>query len=667
MWNFIAGFQDQQPILAKEKLNVVTADIEEPATLSGLAFPEEITETVLAKLGLTGPPKKIKTDMDGLMLLRFSDAPSDSPPGFSVNIVSWRGETTNKRSFREIVERTLLPVVKKNIEISGPHSDKVRLHSDGIFRIFLFASSPDEEGEAVSVPPKIFGTGVYNYSGLRSFSPPGKTKNSFLIVDETTGYAVAQIIGNNLYVHYNICYYGVDSEYTIFEAIIARAANWLSLSPENRLAEQKRIAEEMKKGRVLIKEASGAKGMEKLVAVAREVLLPAVKKNVALHAYSDAHRVAMIMDGDFHVFIWATVEENSQPSTHAPEKLFGLDVDCREALLPPEADDNGMIITDGKSDYAIAELFDSNLFIHHHLCCKGNPNEAEIFRRLLKVVVAELAITPAQRKKNKEQQRLERQQAEVKEDDKERQRLAESLEKTRKLYIKACAGRFPSLLEKTTETISNASEELDRLGAQLITKTKESRLLELSLAPIKLQIENSLPICAKEFDKLLAIPGVLGARIEDKTFQIYTEPILIPQAEKVYEIGQFRIDILISPECFRLRFKNLTNWGRGPGANPPEGFDGDRELNRHHPLVDQEGRAKLGKLETELPQFIGKNQYSVVVMLVLQFLLTVDPTSYAGRGLKWWPESKTESLPALVPAPKTEKTESSKARKKKVA
>lgn len=652
MWYVLEGFREHLAELAREKFNVIIMDIQQPAVFSGLAFPEEEAERILAKIGLTGPPLKTSTDMDGVTLLRFNRGQRPESPiadkGFSVSISSWRGDTDYKPHFKDAVAKILLPVVKKNIEIHAPHQVQAPL-ADGIFRVFICSSSMDAD-KIIRMPGAIFNIPVQTHERPVSYEPSDRAKDSLLIVDEDTGYAPAQIVGDNLYVHYDICRRGVNSEYQIFKEILTRAAQWLQLSPEECLARQQKLAEERALGRVSIESWRDAdEGQARFIKAVREILLPAIKKDAIIHVPHES-KARLIRDGRFHIFIWSTIPENSASRVSPPEKIFGLTVDCMGGAFQPSGTADGVVITDGHSDYAVAELFESNLFIHHHICCKGETREAEMFKRLLKVVVKELSITPAERAEQKKRLLLEIEQRDAAEEASERARLAPISQAARPLYIAACADRFPAIIKEMTKTFQETNDLVGKLSIQLIFAIKNNRHAQSTLKLLTALLDEEQRAHNEEFSKILALPGVLGVFMEGNQFKLYTDVIRITHEDVTRVLGQFLINIWIHSEHLDIFFKNLSNCGRGPGAKPPEGFDADPVLNWHHPYVDKFGRAKLGQLEMELPQFLGKNDYFSVVKLILQFLRTVDPSDYAGRGLKFWPQEKT--APIAAPAPK---------------
>lgn len=106
-------------------------------------------------------------------------------------------------------------------------------------------------------------------------------------------------------------------------------------------------------------DAGSAPDQETVSAVLREVLLPAVRKNIRVHsAWSE---LEPINDGWFHVFFWSSAANKGRVS--APAKLCGAPVPVDTTSWNPSG--RGMPIYDRDDPrFVIGELFENNLYLH---------------------------------------------------------------------------------------------------------------------------------------------------------------------------------------------------------------------------------------------------------------------------------------------------------------
>jgi hypothetical protein len=358
--------------------------------------------------------------------------------------------------------------------------------------------------------------------------------------------------------------------------------------------------------------------------IAEEILLPMVQKDVCFTVPHQS-RERLRTDGNFYIHIWSCFSGHHEYElVTPPSKIYGFEVDCRdEAFRPKRKKEIGKVFLCPGTSYEVAELIDNNLFIHHDICHKGTLRELAIFKQLLLEVTQELR--PSSEKI------AARLGSELKE-------MREKKEETRGSFE---ALYLAELLKRTRE-----DEEALIVNARKVEKIKEemANLLAKRTAAIE-QLEKYSGMSSltdeahsAEFDKLLAIPGVLGVQIEKDTLKVYTQLIRIVEDDVTYRIGRFRIEISMIGKEPGLKFFNLTNKGRGPGYDRPRDFNAASDYNRHHPHVNEEGVPCLGNLKEAIPRYVQASQFSVVTILAMQFLATANVEDKAGRGLKWWPK-----------------------------
>ncbi|MBY0547649.1 MAG: hypothetical protein K2W95_10170 [Candidatus Obscuribacterales bacterium] len=92
--------------------------------------------------------------------------------------------------------------------------------------------------------------------------------------------------------------------------------------------------------------------------VVREVLLPAVRKNIRVHSGWGAQEP--ISDSSFHVFFWSAAADKGRVS--APSKLCGAPVAADTTSWKPSG--LGMPIFDRDGQFVVGELLENNLYLH---------------------------------------------------------------------------------------------------------------------------------------------------------------------------------------------------------------------------------------------------------------------------------------------------------------
>ncbi len=211
---------------------------------------------------------------------------------------------------------------------------------------------------------------------------------------------------------------------------------------------------------------------------------------------------------------------------------------------------------------------------------------------------------------------------------------------SREEFVKACSGRFDKLLTGTQKTIEEGHKTIQKLQIQLTTKVREVKGAEQKLVQLEKARPDAEEGYRKEFQKFLSVPDIKKIEAGDGVIKVFTNMIYITHEKVKYKIGEFRIEIFINGG---LKFFNLTNEGKGPGYTKPNGFNGADSYNRHHPHVQGDGSPCLGTISSAVPQLIGEYQYSVVAILAIQYLKSVNADDSAGQGIYWWPKAEEEN------------------------
>jgi len=149
---------------------------------------------------------------------------------FSVKVVYGNWDGGNSEDFANIAKKKLLPVVQKNIILSVPHNKFRKPEEEGTrFHIFIWSSANPDAGMVArkDVPEKIWNIPV---ACRDSFMPVSGTGISISDGD----YIVAELVGDNLYIHHDICHKGTQSELDIFSRLLDEVIVELTLDPEEK-------------------------------------------------------------------------------------------------------------------------------------------------------------------------------------------------------------------------------------------------------------------------------------------------------------------------------------------------------------------------------------------------------------------------------------------------
>jgi|GEM_PF-1253753 len=201
-----------------------------PALGEGILLEDGDLESVLVLL-----EKKIigeeKTTYMGVLKLhlvteKIDQALKDLPP---ITVECWEGQ--NRSDFVTATRDKLLINLtnKKPVKIHVPHKKTKEPMDDDCYHVLLW-SSP-KEGRYIKPPTSIFG--ITTQCRDEAFQPSG---TGYILFDENTNYSPAEIVGNNIYVHHDICHYGELKEVRQYEIMMEKAAAILNLDPAARKA-----------------------------------------------------------------------------------------------------------------------------------------------------------------------------------------------------------------------------------------------------------------------------------------------------------------------------------------------------------------------------------------------------------------------------------------------
>lgn len=322
-----------------------------------------------------------------------------------------------------------------------------------------------------------------------------------------------------------------------------------------------------------------------------------------------------------HVYIWSQISSNTFSFITTPDTMWGIQVGMKESAFLPSK--KGYLIRCPESNYVVAEVIGSALYIHHDVCHYNIVNEDMLFKRILDEFITIYTMSPEQCK-----QFILKQEAD------------ESL---------AAKEQFKTLIQsdinKSIERIKNKIvtdfSNIDNYKKLMLESIRDVKQNEIIVEALSNKVDSLSEQLEKEYAKILQIERVKRIEIKDKNILVYTKMIYInapsfadKKIMKIYKIGEFCIKIGIESV---IKFENLTNNGQGPGYTRPVDFNANYDYNRHHPHIQHNGNACLGTLSPVIPKYLAEYQYSVLVILLIQFLQTVTLDDSAGRGIYWWP------------------------------
>ncbi len=177
--------------------------------LDGVLVHTDDLDEVLAHLGWT-LRESHPTDMEGVF---FADCRSFGSSGSTtqVQIGHWEGKASKR--FARVAE-VLLEVLGKKVCLRVPHGNWTEVRTDGVFYIH-FWSSP-QGTKVLPPPPTIWGQPV-PLKKDKCFAPSGQGTP---IIDSETSFCVAELVGDNLFVHYDMVHFGSEEELIMFARLV---------------------------------------------------------------------------------------------------------------------------------------------------------------------------------------------------------------------------------------------------------------------------------------------------------------------------------------------------------------------------------------------------------------------------------------------------------------
>ncbi len=202
---------------------------------------------------------------------------------------------------------------------------------------------------------------------------------------------------------------------------------------------------------------------------------------------------------------------------------------------------------------------------------------------------------------------------------------SEAYSQNRQRYIDACASRVDDLVQQARERVTAYRSSLERLQSELVYHSRAASFRHR-------QTTNKLAVdrdeLARQFDQLLAVAKVEDVDIREGKLLIRTETLVARDqgSGKCHQIGTFLIQIDLSGQGDCVHWTNLNSVINACRAQ------------QQAPNVWASGRACLTDNHSVFVELIAKMQIATVARLAIQFIEQVDTRALPGQYLNSWPE-----------------------------
>lgn len=341
--------------------------------------------------------------------------------------------------------------------------------------------------------------------------------------------------------------------------------------------------------------------------ITKEILLPVVDKNIIIqNMHGKPHSIE---DGnDFHIWLWSGIGERAD--FNAPRKIWDITVGRTDCDYRSSGLSEGLVLK--SEQHEVAEYTHENIYIFHDITHEGTDAELKLYRMILVKLVEQVKLTSKERKELYEKRELE-------------------LDKnSKKHYVEVCGSRKKVQIKELLKRKKDIKVKIVAYQKKLIHYTRAELDLVESLAMIRKGGKGDQKNFEIEFKNLISNPKVKKVRVTEGKISVFTKVLFCqhPKTKEIHELGEFRIDIYFN-ETGRedlVLINNLTRRVRS--------FNG-KEM--HAPHVFPDGRPCWGNVKSTIWQQVAAYQFSVVILLIMQFLESVNLADDAGIGIRYWP------------------------------
>lgn len=330
-----------------------------------------------------------------------------------------------------------------------------------------------------------------------------------------------------------------------------------------------------------------------------EILYPVIKKPIRVSVPHGDRMYPNTDAGHFHIWIWSSPLAGGGMG-RGPERLFGHPY-LRENGSIQEWDE-GIPICDSEGNEAAA-MDDNNLFIYYDLVHHGSDDELSILSAIFRTVV-EIMV--------------------------EGHKSPET-DKVREQYVRYCSKRVQREKDTIGNDLKNSENQVTQLQRQLVDAIRRVEILRARAQALKSINADDRAKFVEEFDDLIKLHHIESVNIRGRTLRAYTDMIQVtdPRTDIKHDVG--RMCISINMESGSVSMKNLS-WqihGMNEGMQAPHVFPN--------------GAPCLGTLQNILPELTGKYEFPSALMVIVQYLESVNIDDPAGFHVHKWPVSKEEA------------------------
>jgi len=291
-------------------------------------------------------------------------------------------------------------------------------------------------------------------------------------------------------------------------------------------------------------------------------------------------------EGTLFIKFYASPEKTKAKSY---DEVFGFKLGTSQSD-GVEYSGQGQPIIDPVSEATIAEVVGDNLYVLFDLPHNdGLKNSQKVMRQIMEQYSL-LQKSPEELKKWREEAK-EREAA-----------------KTKTAYVKECSKRLKAVKNELIENIGENENELNALGQRITELIRQIDEKKKQLFGFD-DLEDREERFSQEYDKLLELPHVKKVLVEEGKVKVFTKTIFLESDGKVYEMGDYRIDIPTQDTDLKianLRMEELTG-----------------QTYYHHPHItgNKDGATPcLGNISEGVMRLIGAYEFSVVAQILIEYL-----------------------------------------------
>jgi hypothetical protein len=614
----------------------------------GVIVQADVLATALDLLAL-----KLKSETasqyEGIMLasLQAPATPDGDDAGTTTSGAAWKGK--NQEGMTRVVSSVLMPFLRKDIVVDNP-GVVVAPVEDGKFYVHIFSTAGTTTHS--KSPATIWGI-TLDCATAGSWSPTG---TGHVFYDGSC--AVAELIGNNLYIMHNLVSAGSAREEMLLAVILERViekmqvdqsaakaerlfvdigASFLNAAAETNgtAAGHQEDARELKKE---LKKKLRQAAAEELKLLRNERLST---DDIFAAEYDALLRVPKVKDvqvenGEIIVSTELLFARN--PGTGRFHEIGEFKIYLSPSAAAPRwmnqtRQVNGTTLDHGRSMQGVH-------IWHSGSACLGNT--AEIFKGLFQqrewALAAQIAIEFAESCNQVNNDAagmgirywpLAAEGAIAARDERIKNKavvITEAQVAYRAKYATACAERVKQIIEGTLDEIAEMRKEIERLQQELVLCLRSRVAKQRQAASKRVSDRQQL---SREFKSLLKTAKVSAAVVRAGTVSVWTDVLSCqcPKTRVTHEIGKFRIDIHLDGRADGVRWYNLSRQ-----------LDAVNQAQQA-PRVLNSGRGCISELREAFPDLLAELKLSVLVQLAIEFIEQMDSDEPTSSFLKIWPEA----------------------------